>query len=303
MKTAIVNPEKNWRFSLLCAVLTIAASLFLPLPVPAQTSQQGPLTAPVDHNIRRVTNDAAPDAPLALPEAEVIRQFAAKEDASLAARSRYGYRKTLRIQEFGQDGKPSGELLRVTEVMPVSDGKIAMRVIEKPQSTLQHIYLAPEDLAALDRVPAYPLTTNQLAKYDLKYVGKEQVDEINCYIFQVKPKVVDRMHPLFDGIVWVDDHYLDIVKTYGKWVTDLGEQRAMEQLPFTLFETYRENVDGKYWLPDYTRSDDTLHIKEGDFAMRITIKWTDFKSLASQTVVPATAPAAAPNTAAPPAKP
>jgi hypothetical protein len=293
---------QNIRFHVfvLSAFLPIAANLSLALPVCAQNSQQGPLTPPPDHNVRRETNEATPDVPLALPQEEVVRRFSAKEDANLAARGHYGFRKTLRIQEFDPDGKPSGELLRVTEVVAGNDGRLAARIVENPQSTLKHIYLVPEDLAAFDRVPAFPLITSQLAKYDLKYLGKEQVDEINCYIFQVKPKVVERTRGLFDGLVWVDAQYLDIVKTYGKWMTELGEQRALEQLPFTLFETYRENVDGKYWLPNYTRSDDTLHLKEGDFPMRITIKWTDFKPI--PTAPPAAVPAAA-SSPATPAKP
>jgi hypothetical protein len=65
-------------------------------------------------------------------------------------------------------------------------------------------------------------------------------------------------------------------------------------LPFTLFETYRENVDGKYWFPNYERSDDTLHLKDVSVAVRLVIKWTDFK------VLPPAAPDAAPTA---PAKP
>lgn len=271
------------------AFFPVIANLSLTVPVRAQNTQQGPLTQAPSRTIRVETNEASPDAPLPVPQDEVVRQFSAKEDANMAARPLYSYRKTVRIQEFGPDGKPSGELLRVTEIEPRADGRIAVRVIENPQSTLKHIYLTPEDLASVDRMPAYALITSQLAKYDLKYLGREQVDEINCYIFQVKPKMVQRTSGLFDGLVWVDTQYLDVVKTYGKWVTELGEQRPMEQLPFTLFETYRENVDGKYWLPNYARSDDTLHLKEGDFPMRITIKWTDFKAVPT---APATVPAA-----------
>jgi hypothetical protein len=273
---------------LLAAFLSLVANLFPALPIRAQNPQQGPMTPPPNHTVRRETNEANPDAPLPLPQEEVVRQFSAKEDANLVARPHYSFRKTVRIQEYGPDGKVSGEMLRVTEVELRSDGRLGVRVIENPQSTLKHIYLTPEDLAAFDRVPAYALVSSQLSKYDLKYLGREQVDEINCYIFQVKPKVVQRTNGLFDGLVWVDAQYLDIVKTYGKWVTELGEQRATEQLPFTLFETYRENVDGKYWLPNYTRSDDTLHLKDGDFPMRITIKWTDFKAIpAASAAVPA----------------
>jgi hypothetical protein len=174
-------------------------------------------------------------------------------------------------------------------VTPVGDGRVAVKTIEKPQSTLQHVYLSPEDVASLERVPMYPLTSNQLVNYELKYIGKEQVDEIDCYIFQVKPKKVERVKAYFDGIVWVDAKYLDLVKTYGKWVTDQGDQRLMSLLPFTLFETYRENVDGKYWFPNYSRADDTLQVKELLVPMRITIKWSDFK-------VPAPVVSASPST-------
>src|SRR5271163_9413 len=284
----VVKKSRQTRCLLVHAAFFLAGSIFPWLPAHAQNSQQGPLTPPpTDHSVHRVTSDTTPDVPLDLPAEEVIKRFAAKEDQNFLARPRYGYRKTLRIQEFGPDGQPSGEMLRVTEVRPTSDGKVSVEVIEKPQSTLKHIFLEPEDLAALDRLPAYALTTSQLAKYDLKYLGKEQVDEIDCYIFQVKPRMLERMHGYFDGIVWVDAKYVEVVKTYGRWVTDLGDMRPIEQLPFSLFETYRENVDGKYWLPNYSRSDDTLHIKDGDFPMRVTIKWTDFK-------LPSAAPALVP---------
>src|SRR5216684_7953704 len=175
---------------------------------------------------------------------------------------------------------------------PGSDGRPAIKVIEKPQSTLQHAFLAPEDLEALDHIPAYPLTTSQLPKYNLKYIGKEQVDEIDCYIFQVKPKMLERTRGLFHGVIWVDAKYLEVVKTYGKWVTERGDAPILPQYPFALFETYRENVEGKYWFPNYSRSEDTLHLKDQNVNIRLVIKWSDFKPLPSVAPTAGTAPAA-----------
>lgn len=259
----------------------------------AQEAAPGAMAPPPDHKVTRIGTEAEPEAPPSLPPAEIIRRFSQKEDEYVTMRVRYGYRKTIRIQEFGPDGKPSGEFLRVMDVTPAGDDKVRVKTIEKPESTLQHVFLAPEDITALERIPFYPLTTPQLAKYDLKYLGTEQVDEINCYIFQAKPKAVDRVKAYFDGIVWVDTKYLEVVKTYGKWITELGDSHVLPQLPFSMFETYRENVDGKYWFPNYTRSDDTLVVKELEIPMRITIKWTDFK-------LPSAAPAAAATAPAPP---
>jgi len=262
---------------------------------------QGPLTpAPSEeHKVQRLGTEPEAAAPPSLPPDEIIRRFSQKEDEFIAARPNYGYRKTIRIDEFGDDGKPAGQFLMVTETTRAANGQVISKVVQKPQSTLHYFNLETEDVRELDRIPAFPLSSSQLAKYDLKFIGDEQVDEIDCYIFKVKPKVLDRTHAYLDGLVWVDTKYLEVVKTYGRWVNELGEVRSAT-LPFTLFETYRENVDGKYWFPNYERSDDTVHLKDVSVPVRLVIKWTDFK------VLPAAGAAAAPAVPAPapaPAKP
>lgn len=261
----------------LASIVFVVAILLQGLPLQAQDSPQGPIAPPPEHHVTRVGNEAEPEAPPSLPEAEIIKRVSQKEDEYLLARTHYTYRRTVRIQEFGPDGKPSGEFVLVTQPARDVDGKVFEKVIERPHSTLQHVFLRAEDVEGLQRVPLFPLTASQLAKYDLKYVGKEQVDEIDCYILQLKPKMVERTKAYFDGIVWVDAKYLEIVKTYGKWVTDLGEMHSVAELPFSLFETYRENVEGKYWFPNYSRSDDTLNLKGLQIPVRVVIKWTDFK--------------------------
>lgn len=221
-----------------------------------------------------------------MPPEEIIKRFSHKEDEYLAAAAGFTYKKTVRLEEFGPDGKLSGEMTLVMEAKPGPDGKLYERTVQRPQSTLHYIQMGPEDFSRLARMPEFPLTTGQLSKYDLKYLGKEQVDEINCYIFQVKPKEVERAHYYFDGIVWVDDEYLEIVKTYGKWVNDLGDTRT-PTMPFSIYETYRENVEGKYWLPDYMRSDDTLNLKDQNIPVRLVVKWTDYKPVAAPPPAPA----------------
>jgi hypothetical protein len=260
---------------------------------------QGPLTpAPSEeHKVQRLGTEPEAAAPPSLPPDEIIRRFSRKEDEFIAARPNYGYRKTIRIDEFGDDGKPAGQFLMVTETTRAPNGQVISKVVQKPQSTLHYFNLETEDVRELDRIPAFPLSSSQLAKYDLKFIGDEQVDEIDCYIFKVKPKVLDRTHAYLDGLVWVDTKYLEVVKTYGRWVNELGEVRSAT-LPFTLFETYRENVDGKYWFPNYERSDDTVHLKDVSVPVRLVIKWTDFK------VLPAAGAVATPTPPSPsPAKP
>ena len=247
------------------------------VPARAQDAAQGPMTPPPEHRVTRIGNVSEPEAPPSLPEAEIVKRFSLKEDEYILSRTHFTYRKTIRIQEFGPDGQPAGEFVLVTQPARDVEGKLLEKVVERPRSTLQHLFLRSEDLEGIQRIPAFPLTSSQLAKYDLKYVGKEQVDEVDCYIFQAKPRGVERVKAYFDGIVWVDTKYLEVVKTYGKWVNDQGDVRAMTNLPFSLFETYRENVEGKYWFPSYSRSDGTLNLNGEEIPVRIVVKWTDFK--------------------------
>ena len=274
---------------ILPSVVFLLVSAIAGARLQAQDAAQGPIAPPPEHHVTRIGNVSEPEAPPSLPEAEIVKRFSQKEEEYLFSRTRYTYRKTIRIQEFGADGQPAGEFVLVTQPGRDVDGKPFERVVERPRSTLQHLFLRSEDLEGLQRIPAYPLTSSQLAKYDLKYVGKEQVDEIDCYIFQAKPKVVERVKAYFDGIVWVDAKYLEVVKTYGRWVTDQGDMHAVADLPFSLYETYRENVDGKFWFPNYSRSDGTVNLKGLEIPVRLVIKWTDFKPIpgAPQTPVQA----------------
>ena len=291
----------NFRYRSL--VLPVALLMLLAAGrLPGQETSAGPLTAPpAEHDVKRVIGVPEPEAPPSLPPAQIIKGFSQKEDIYVTARPQYSYRKTIRIQEFGPDGQPSGEYQATYEAGRTSDGKIFEKAISSPQSTLEYLQFEPDDVQRMFRAPEYPLTTSQLPKYVLQYLGTETVDEVECYIFQVHPKTLDRQHPYFDGVIWVDQKYLEVVKTYGKWVTDLGEYRP-SSLPFSMFETYRENVDGKYWFPNYSRSEDVVKLKIRNVPVRVTVKWSNFKPFPVSETPAAPAPAApTPPAANPPA--
>jgi hypothetical protein len=297
--------DKHSHFRGCCSVpffpLTVSLVLLAAPKLFAQENPPGPLEPPPEHHVTRIEGVPEPIAPPSLPPAEIVQAFSKKEDLYQGARPQFAYRKTIRIQEFAPDGRPSGEFVATYDAVRSGDGKLYEKAIAAPQSSLQYLSFEPEDAQMLTHVPAYPVTAASLSKYDVKYLNTEKVDEVDCYIFQVSPKTLDRQHPLFDGVMWVDQKYLEVVKTYGKWVTDLGEIQP-PTLPFSMFETYRENVEGKYWFPDYSRADGTYKMKDRDIPIRVTIKWTNFKPFPA---VPATPnpPASPPQPATPAAPP
>ncbi len=236
--------------------------------------KQGPL-GPPKREVTRIPVESTPEPP-PIPVEEIVRRFAQKEDEFLRARGAYTYHKTVRVQEYGEDNKPAGEFQLVTEPTLGPDGKRYERIVQQPPSTLRRLTLAPEDLEIIARMPLFALATDQLSKYELAYAGKQPLDELTTYLFRVKPRQRERTRAYFDGLVWVDDRDLLIVKSYGKWVTETGDV-ASPELPFTMFETYRENIDSKYWFPAYARSDDVLKLKNGDVRIRLTIRWSNYK--------------------------
>jgi hypothetical protein len=275
----------------------LAGVFFLPVALAAQ--EQGPIAPPPEHTtVHRVdTHAPPPEAPPDLPVDQIIQRFSQKELEFAQAHRKYGFTKSLRLTEYGLDGKPSGEFGMSTQSVVASDGWVSQRVVDKPTSTLHYMDPEPPDMDFISKLPFYPLVPSEIPKYNIKYLGREKVDEIDCYIFEAKPKMVDRAHPYFQGIVWVDTKYIEIVKTYGTFVTDLGSLHS-QNLPFSNFETYRENVEGKYWFPDYSRSDEEVHIKDRQVPVRLVIKWSDFKPLA----VPSSTAASPSNGQTPPDK-
>ena len=104
-----------------------------------------------------------------------------------------------------------------------------------------------------------------LPKYEITYGGKQPLDELSTYYFNVKPRTLERARAYFSGVVWVDSTDLVIVKTMGKWVTETGDVTAAD-LPFTVFETYRQQVGKNLWFPAYARSDESIPSGDGDIS-------------------------------------
>jgi len=203
---------------------------------------------------------------------EIIQKFAAKEAEFAQARENYTYRQTARIQELDDGGNTTGRWEMVSDIIFSQEGKRTEHVVRSPVPNLHNIVLTPEDMQDLKDVQPFVLTSNELPKYLVRYLGRQQVDEIGCYVFAVKPKKMEPGQRYFEGQVWVDDRDLQIVKSYGRGV-GLIKKNSDNQFP--KFETYREQIDGKYWFPTYTIANDTLHFRESDQRIRQTVKYEE----------------------------
>jgi hypothetical protein len=277
-----------YRSNLLAASCALALA-FVAAPAALRAQGAGPMQPPESTKFPTPPAPGKPEPPT-LPPDEIIRRFAAKEDDMVRAIKGYTFQKDVRVQEIGPDSKPTGQLEVVTQLRITPEGKIYEKPVSRQPSTLHTLDLQRGDSDLLAPTPFFPLTTAMLPKYEITYGGKQPLDELSAYYFTIKPRALERARAYFSGVVWVDVQDLVIVKTMGKWVTEIGDVTASD-LPFTVFETYRQQVGKNLWFPAYSRSDDTIQSGDTSVPLRVIVKWSDFTPVAGApaTDSPATA--------------
>jgi hypothetical protein len=229
---------------------------------------------------------------------QIITRFAAKEAEFARARENYTYRQSFKIEEFGPGGKSTGKLEMVADIIFNADGKRTERVVYAPMNTLRQIQFTAEDEQDIRNTQPFVLTTRELPKYSVNYMGREKIDEIGTYVFAVKPKSMAEGERYFSGVIWVDDRDLQIVKSHGRGV-GVGKRVAAQRFP--KFETWREQIDGKYWFPTYTSANDVLPFESNPVPIKMLITYKDYKQFKADTVI--TYGEEAKPEPAPPAKP
>jgi hypothetical protein len=223
-------------------------------------------------------------APTQAPE-EIIRQFAAKESEFQQALNHYTYRRVARVQTIDDDNKVDGEYYEVDDVIFDPSGKRTEKVVFAPENTLQRVSMSPSDLQDIQHGYPFVLTAEVIGEYNVKYVGRQKVDEVDCFVFDVGPKTIEKKKRYLLGRIWVDATDLQIVVTNGRMVPDDTRKNNEDLHP--PFMTWRQQVDGHYWFPVYTKGEGILHFAGGsgymaqDVHMRDTIKYTDYKQFGS----------------------
>ncbi len=204
---------------------------------------------------------------------KIINNFTAKETEFRRALSNYAFKRDALVQKIGMGGQVTGEYHKVSTFTFDDQGNRYEKISFFPMSTMPEI--TNEDVEDLGGISPFALEPNRIDRYNFRFVGKEKIDELNLYIFDVTPKVMpdpkkikDR---LFSGRVWVDDQDLQIVKTKGKGVPETKNNK------FPTVETFREHIDGRYWFPTYSYADEELIFDDGgSLHVRMKVRYTDF---------------------------
>ena len=203
----------------------------------------------------------------------ITKAFTTKETQFRQALNQYSFKRDAVIQTLGMGGQITGEYHRVSYFTFDDQGNRYEKISFFPMPSFGGV--TKEDLDDLGGIQPFALEPSKIDKYNIKYVGKERIDELDLYVFDVSPKVIPdpkkTKERLFVGRIWVDDQDLQIVKTKGKGVPETKINK------FPTVETYREHIDGRYWFPTYSFADEELIFDNGEVLhIRMKVRYSDF---------------------------
>jgi hypothetical protein len=219
--------------------------------------------------------------PPTMPVEDLIKKFAAREDALKEARGNYTYTQKVLVKDYGPGGEEGGLFQQTSDIVFTPEGKRFEKVTFAPQGTLLFLQMTTEDFKDIEDIQPFVITSDELPRYNITYVKHEAVDELTCYVFDVAPKQIEKNKAYFEGRIWVEDQGLNIVKSYGRALHGIKVKKGEQGQLFPRFETIRENITADVWFPTYTHADDILHFSGGDVRIVQTIRYSNYKYFGS----------------------
>ncbi len=213
----------------------------------------------------------------------IVKSFTQNEAAFRDALPSYAFNRSATFQTIGMGGQISGTFRRDSFMALSPEGVRNEKILFAPISTLTELEVTPADIDNLNGLDPFAINPAIASQYNFTYLGKEKIDDLNLYVFEVAPKVMPDAKKVkqryFAGRIWVDDKDLTIVKSKGKAVPE-GKER------FPVLETWRENVDGKYWFPSYTAGDEELVFDSGQAVkIKVRVKYTNYAVGKSKVII------------------
>ena len=188
----------NERMRISATIAALALVVLTALTTSAQTAVNGPMdSAQIDR---------------------IIKSFTAKEIQFREALNSYSFKRDVLVQKIGMGGQVTGEYHRVSTFTFDDQGNRFEKISFFPMSTMPEITQA--DIDDMGGVKPFALEPSKIDQYNIRYVGKEKIDELELYVFDVAPKILPKFSKtqerFFSGRIWVDDKDLQIVKTRGQ---------------------------------------------------------------------------------------
>ena len=214
------------------------------------------------------------------PPPNLAKLVAHRESESEAERNEYMYRQTFTLDELDDRGGTRGNYREIRDIIFSPKHERSEEMVGKPQVNLKFLILTDEDFRDIRDIQPLVLTEDRLWNYETKFRGEENMDDVDCWVLQVRPRQILEGQRFFDGMIWVDKKEYNIVRMEGQAVPQIRTTKTENLFP--RFTTLRKPIDGKHWFPVYTYSDDVLQFKNGPLRQRLRISYAEYKRFGAE---------------------
>jgi hypothetical protein len=208
------------------------------------------------------------------PPANLTRLIAARESETAQIQSNYTYRQTVTLDELSAAGFAQGTYREVRDIIFSPARERTEQMAGKPFATLTHLKLTEEDFRDMREIQPFLLTEDQAFLYETRFRGEENMDGVDCFVVQIRPRQILDGQRLFDGMLWVSKKDYSVIRSEGQAVPQIHTLKSENLFPH--FTTLRQKVEGDYWFPVTTYGDDTLYFRGGAQRVRLTIRYSEY---------------------------
>lgn len=208
---------------------------------------------------------------------------AEREAVNEAARSHYMYKQTVTIEEMDKRNALAGTYREIREVVFSPEGERTDQMVGKPSRNLKRLILTEEDFRDLREIQPFLFTPDRVWLYETRFRGEETMDEVDCWLLEVKPRQILQGQRLFEGMFWISKQDYSIIRSEGRAVPQIFSTKQENLFPY--FTTIRRQVDGKHWFPVYTYSDDTLPFRTGPLRLKMKVEYTQYKRFGAESTI------------------
>lgn len=216
------------------------------------------------------------------PPGNLAKLVAHRESETEAERNQYTYRQTVTVEELDNRGAARGSYKEVRDVIFSPEHERTDQMIGRPENSLKNLKLTEEDFRDIRDIQPFVLTEERLWNYETRFRGEENMDGVDCWVLQARPRQILQGQRLFDGLLWIDKKSYNIVRMEGQAVPQLVTTKSENLFP--RFTTIRKPVDGAHWFPLYTYADDNLQFRSGAQRIRLKIAYSDYRRFGAESV-------------------
>jgi hypothetical protein len=217
------------------------------------------------------------------PPANLAKLVAHRETETETERNEYTYRQGVTIDELDDHGGARGQYHETRDVIFSPQHDRTEQMVGSASNGLKNLVLTEQDFQDIRDIQPLVLTEDRLWNYETKFRGDETIDDVDCWVLQVRPRQILQGQRFFDGMIWVDKKGYNIVRMEGQAVPQIRTTKTENLFP--KFTTIRKPLDGKHWFPVYTYADDTLQFRTGPQRIRLRIAYSNYKRFGAESTL------------------